>query len=143
MSEHQDENKLVAERRKKLEAIRNQGSPAFPNDFRRSALAADLLALHEEHDKEYLEGASIQVSVAGRMMSKRIMGKATFAHIQDASGKIQLFVQRDALPEGFYNDEFKHWDVGDIVGASGEIFRTKVGELSIRVSEIRKTRLRL
>jgi lysyl-tRNA synthetase class 2 len=137
MSEHQDENKLVAERRKKLEAIRAQGSPAFPNDFRRNALAADLLALHEEHDKEYLEGASIQVSVAGRMMSKRIMGKATFAHIQDASGKIQLFVQRDALPEGFYNDEFKHWDVGDIIGATGEIFRTKVGELSIRVSDIR------
>ncbi len=137
MSEHQDENKLVAERRKKLEAIRAQGSPAFPNDFRRNALAVDLLALHEEHDKEYLEGASIQVSVAGRMMSKRIMGKATFAHIQDASGKIQLFVQRDALPEGFYNDEFKHWDVGDIIGATGEIFRTKVGELSIRVSDIR------
>jgi lysyl-tRNA synthetase class 2 len=137
MSEHQDENKLVAERRKKLEAIRDQGSPAFPNDFRRNALAADLLAQHEEHDKEYLEGASIQVSVAGRMMSKRIMGKATFAHIQDASGKIQLFVQRDALPEGFYNEEFKHWDVGDIVGATGEIFRTKVGELSIRVSDIR------
>ena len=137
MSEHQDDNKLVAERRKKLDGIRQQDAPAFPNDFRRNALAAELLAQHEENDKEYLEGASIQVSVAGRMMSKRVMGKASFAHIQDTSGMIQLFVQRDALPEGFYNDEFKHWDIGDVIGARGELFRTKVGELSIRVNEIK------
>ena len=137
MSEHHDDNKLVAERRKKLDSIRDQDAPAFPNDFRRNALAADLLAQHEENDKEYLEGASIQVSVAGRMMSKRVMGKASFAHIQDTSGLIQLFVQRDALPEGFYNEEFKHWDIGDIVGAKGELFRTKVGELSVRVTEIK------
>ena len=136
MSEHQDDNKLVAERRNKLSAIREQGV-AFPNDFRRDAVAADLIERHEAHDKEYLEGAKIEVSVAGRLMSKRIMGKASFAHIQDATGKIQLFVQRDALPEGFYNESFKSWDVGDIVGARGELFRTKVGELSIRVSEIR------
>jgi lysyl-tRNA synthetase class 2 len=135
MSDQHEDNKLVVERRNKLTAIREQGV-AFPNDFRRDAMAADLLKRHEEHDKEYLEGASIEVSVAGRMMSKRIMGKASFAHIQDASGQIQLFVQRDALPEGFYNENFKSWDVGDIVGARGELFRTKVGELSIRVSEI-------
>jgi len=135
MSDQHDENKLVAERRKKLAIAREQGV-AFPNNFRRDAMAGDLLERHEEHDKEYLEGASIQVSVAGRLMSKRIMGKASFAHIQDVSGKIQLFVQRDTLPEGFYNENFKSWDVGDIVGARGELFRTKVGELSIRVSEI-------
>lgn len=137
MSDHQDDNKLVAERRKKLDGIRELDTPAFPNDFRRDAMAADLLQKHEAHDKEYLEGAGIVVSVAGRIMTRRIMGKASFAHIQDASGMIQLFVQRDALPEGFYNDQFKHWDIGDIVGAKGELFRTKVGELSIRVSEIR------
>jgi lysyl-tRNA synthetase class 2 len=135
MSDQHEDNKLVVERRNKLTAIREQGV-AFPNDFRRDAMAADLLERHEEHDKEYLEGATIEVSVAGRLMSKRIMGKASFAHIQDASGKIQLFVQRDVLPEGFYNENFKSWDVGDIVGARGELFRTKVGELSIRVSEI-------
>ena len=135
MSDQHEDNKLVVERRNKLTAIREQGV-AFPNDFRRDAMAADLLKRHEEHDKEYLEGASIEVSVAGRMMSKRIMGKASFAHIQDASGQIQLFVQRDALPEGFYNENFKSWDVGDIIGVRGELFRTKVGELSIRVSEI-------
>ena len=135
MSDQHEDNKLVVERRNKLTAIREQGV-AFPNDFRRYAMAADLLERHEEHDKEYLEGAAIEVSVAGRLMSKRIMGKASFAHIQDASGKIQLFVQRDALPEGFYNENFKSWDVGDIIGARGELFRTKVGELSIRVSEI-------
>ena len=136
MDDVQDENKLVAERRKKLTAAREQGI-AFPNDFRRNAMAGELLERHAEHDKEYLEGASIEVSVAGRLMSKRIMGKASFAHIQDSSGKIQLFVQRDALPEGFYNENFKSWDVGDIIGAKGELFRTKVGELSIRVSEVR------
>jgi len=136
MSEHQEDNKLVAERRNKLSAIREKGI-AFPNDFRRDNLAADLLTVHEAHDKEYLEGAKIQVSVAGRMMSKRIMGKASFAHIQDVSGRIQLYVQRDALAEGFYNDEFKSWDIGDIIAAKGELFRTKKGELSVHVNEIR------
>ncbi|MCW8962400.1 MAG: lysine--tRNA ligase [Gammaproteobacteria bacterium] len=136
MSEQHEDNKLVAERRNKLSAIREKGI-AFPNDFRRDNLAADLLAVHEAHDKEYLEGAKIQVSVAGRMMSKRIMGKASFAHIQDVSGRIQLYVQRDALPEGFYNDEFKSWDIGDIIAAKGELFRTKKGELSVHVNEVR------
>jgi len=136
MSDQHEENKLVAERRNKLATIREQGV-AFPNDFRRDVMAGELLQRHEAHDKDYLEGATIEVSVAGRMMSKRIMGKASFAHIQDASGKIQLYVQRDSLPEGFYNDEFKHWDIGDIIGAKGVLFRTQKGELSVRVSEIR------
>lgn len=137
MSEQQlDENKLIAERRKKLTNLRQQGV-AFPNDFRREQLSSALLAEYDEEDKEALEAKNIEVSVAGRMMSKRIMGKASFIHVQDVSGKIQLYVQRDALPEGFYNDEFKHWDIGDIVGARGVLFKTNKGELSVRVSELR------
>ncbi|TNF99160.1 MAG: lysine--tRNA ligase [Gammaproteobacteria bacterium] len=136
MSEQQDENKLIAERRKKLDGIREAGT-AFPNDFRRDALATDLHAQYDDKDNEFFETEKIEVSVAGRLMSKRIMGKASFAHLQDMSGRIQLFVQRDSLPEGYYNAQFKHWDVGDILGARGELFRTKTGELSIRVHEIR------
>ena len=136
MEDMQDENKLIAERRKKLDGIREQGN-AFPNDFRRDALAGDLLAQYGDKQNEFFEMEKIQVSIAGRMMSKRVMGKVSFAHVQDVSGRIQLFVQRDALPEGYYNGSFKSWDVGDIIGASGQLFRTKTGELSVRVSDIK------
>ena len=136
MSEQADENQLITERRKKLAAMRAHGS-VFPNDFRREDMAAGLHERYGQYDKHDLEGANITVSVAGRLMSKRVMGKASFAHIQDASGRIQLFVQRDVFPEGVYNEQFKSWDIGDIVAARGELFRTRVGELSVRVSEIR------
>ncbi len=131
-----DENKLIAERRAKLNAIREQGV-AFPNDFRRNVVAAELHAKYEEWDGERLEAENIRVAVAGRMMAKRVMGKASFAKLKDMSGAVQLFVQRDVLPEGLYNEQFKRWDIGDIIGAEGVLFRTNTGELSVKVDSIR------
>lgn len=137
MSEHLDENKLIALRREKLAALREQGN-AFPNDFRRDCMSGELHAEYGEKSKEELEELNVRARVAGRLMSRRIMGKASFAHLQDMSGRIQLHVQRDSLPEGFYNQEFKKsWDVGDIIGAEGQLFKTNTGELSVRVDEIR------
>jgi len=132
----QDDNRLIAERRAKLAALRENGI-AFPNDFRRNVMAGELHAHYGEKDGEALEANPVRVSVAGRMMSRRIMGKVSFAHIKDMSGQIQLFVQRDALPEGVYNEQFKKWDVGDIIGAEGVLFRTKTGELSVKVDSVR------
>ncbi len=132
----QDENKLIAQRREKLTAMRDKGN-AFPNDFRRDSLAAELHAEYDEKSKEELEELNVSVKVAGRMMAKRIMGKASFAQLQDMSGKIQLFLQRDSLAEGLYNDGFKKWDVGDIIGAEGVLFKTKTDELSVKLTNIR------
>ena len=135
--QEQDENQLIAQRRSKLQQIRERGE-AFPNDFRRNVVAGELHAEYGDKSAEELEAMGIRVQVAGRLMSRRIMGKASFAHVQDMSGRIQLFVQRDALPEGVYNAQFKkEWDVGDIVGADGLLFKTKTGELSIRCDEVR------
>lgn len=131
-----DENKLIAQRREKLRGLREQGV-AFPNDFRRDVMAGELHAEYGEKDNTYFEQNPVRASVAGRMMAQRIMGKNAFASIQDMSGRIQLFVQRDVLPEGFYNQEFKKWDIGDIVGAEGTLFRTNAGELSVKVESIR------
>ena len=137
MSENQqDEQEQIKQRRTKLDALREKGI-AFPTDFRRDALSSDLLAKHGEKTAEVLEQQAIKVSIAGRIMTRRIMGKASFCHIQDMSGKIQLYVTRDTLPEGFYNEQFKKWDIGDIIGTEGVLFKTKVGELSVRVSDIR------
>ena len=114
--------------------------PAFPNDFRRDALAADLLAGYAEATAESLEATPVRVRVAGRMMLRRIMGKASFAKIQDSSGQIQLFLQRDVLVADGTNADyaaFKAWDIGDILGAEGQLFRTKTGELSVRVDKLR------
>ncbi|MEW8015371.1 MAG: lysine--tRNA ligase [Candidatus Sedimenticola endophacoides] len=131
-----DENKLIAQRREKLNQIRERGV-AFPNDFRRNVMAGELHAEYGGRTPEELESQAVRVKVAGRMMSRRVMGKASFAHVQDMSGTIQLFVQRDALPEGFYNQQFKkELDVGDIIGAEGQLFKTKTGELSVRVDEL-------
>jgi lysyl-tRNA synthetase class 2 len=136
----EDENKLIAQRREKLQALREtaeaSGETAFPNTFRRDSLAADILSHYQDKSKEELDELNMRVSVAGRMMAKRIMGKASFAQVQDMSGRIQLFVQRDSLPEGVYNDGFKKWDIGDIIGASGVLFKTKTGELSVKVDDI-------
>lgn len=135
MSE-QDENKLIAERRSKLASLREEGNP-FVNDFKPKDLAQNL---HEEFDEvsnEALEEGNNGVSVAGRIMLKRVMGKASFVQLQDSSGQIQLFITRNELNDGFYNDQFKKWDIGDIVGASGFLFKTKTGELSVRVNDIK------
>ncbi|MGB5520439.1 MAG: OB-fold nucleic acid binding domain-containing protein, partial [Gammaproteobacteria bacterium] len=131
-----DENKLIAQRREKLAVLRENGT-AFPNDFRRDSLAAGLHSAYLDRTAEELESMQVRVSVAGRMMAKRVMGKASFTKLQDMSGQIQLFLQRDNLPEGVYNDGFKKWDVGDLIGAEGVMFRTKTGELSIKVDNIR------
>jgi len=133
MSEH-DENSLIAQRREKLGRMREAGS-AYPSDFRRDALAADLHARHDGVDAEALEARSVRVAVAGRMMAKRVMGKASFAQLQDQSGRVQLFLQRDLLGQESYQD-FKTFDVGDILGAEGTLFVTKTGELSVRVERL-------
>jgi lysyl-tRNA synthetase class 2 len=130
-----DENQIMAERRAKLAALRAEGL-AFPNDFRRDALAGDLHAKYDAKSNEELEGLHAVASVAGRMMLKRVMGKASFATIQDMSGRIQLYVTTDAVGAGVH-DAFKHWDLGDIVGAGGQVFKTKTGELSIKCASIR------
>ena len=141
MSEEQatpvDENKLIAERRGKLNLLRSQEAIPFPNDFRRNVVAGELQAKYETWDKEQLEAEGIRVAVAGRLMAKRIMGKASFVQVKDMSGTIQVYAQRDLLPEGFYEEQFKRWDIGDIIGAEGVLFRTGKGELSIRVDSIR------
>lgn len=135
MTEQIEENKLIAQRRAKLQELRRQGS-AFPNDFRRNALAGELHTGYDRVGNEQLEAKPIRVAVTGRMMAKRVMGKASFVRLKDMSGHIQLYVQRDALPEGVYQT-FKNWDIGDILGAEGILFRTKTGELSIRVEQLR------
>jgi lysyl-tRNA synthetase class 2 len=130
-----DEEKLVAERRAKLTALRERGAP-FPNDFRRNVIAGELHAEYGGKDNESLETNPVRVRVAGRMMGMRVMGKASFCHLQDMSGRIQLYVQREAIGEALYA-EFKHWDLGDIVGAEGVLFKTKSGELSVKVDGLR------
>jgi len=130
----QDENSLIAQRRAKLDALRADGN-AFPNDFRRNAVAGELHAEYDGRENEALEAEPVRVKVAGRMMAKRVMGKASFIQLQDMSGRIQLFLQRDTLPDGVYQ-AFKGWDVGDIIGAEGALFKTKTGELSVRAESI-------
>ncbi len=132
-----DENALIAERRGKLTALRGQGV-AFPNDFRREDYARDLQDTYEDADRwngEALDAESRKVAVAGRLMAKRIMGKAAFVQIQDMTGTIQLFLQANTLGETY--DAFKHWDVGDVIGAEGMLMRTKTGELSVKVEQLR------
>ena len=129
-----DENKLIAERRAKLAALRAQG-PAFPNDFRRDALAGELHASFGERSGEWLDANPTHVTVGGRLMFKRVMGKASFGKIADRTGQIQLYLQQEALGAAY--EAFKGWDVGDLVGASGALFRTRTGELSVRVDAVR------
>jgi len=132
-----DENFLIAERRAKLAALRAQGV-AFPNDFRPTDGAAQLQAAYADAQRwtgEALEQDARVVRLAGRMLAKRVMGKASFALLQDGSGSVQLFLQKDALGDAY--DAFKTWDVGDIVGAEGTLMRTRTGELSVRVTTLR------
>jgi lysyl-tRNA synthetase class 2 len=130
-----EENQIIAERRAKLDALRAAGNP-FPNDFRRDALAADLHARYDGMPNEELEALAVDASVAGRMMLKRVMGKACFATLQDMTGRVQLYVTLDAAGAEAL-EAFKRWDLGDIVGARGRLFKTKTGELSVKAREIR------
>lgn len=136
----QDENKLIAERREKLKALREQaraqGVAAFPNDFKPTHRAGALLAEYGAQEGEALEALGLTVSVAGRMMLKRVMGKASFATVQDATGRIQAYITRDAVGEEVYAD-FKKWDLGDIIAVEGLLMKTKTGELSVKASKIR------
>ncbi|MCV2502894.1 MAG: lysine--tRNA ligase [Neisseriaceae bacterium] len=130
-----DENQIIALRREKLNRLREKGG-AYPNDFKRTDFAQDL---HDEYDnfsKEDLEEKKVLATVSGRMMLKRVMGKASFATLQDMTGTIQLYISKQLIGEELY-EEFKHFDLGDILGAKGEVFKTNHGELSVRVTELR------
>lgn len=139
MSEQEKEvintNELIQLRRKKLEEWRKRGN-AFPTDFRRDALSSELLEKYAQKTEAELEAHPISVTVAGRMMTRRLMGKASFLHLQDMTGRIQLYVKEDVIGHENYQD-FKQWDLGDILGAGGQLFKTKTGELSIKVEKIR------
>jgi lysyl-tRNA synthetase class 2 len=126
----QDESYVIAARREKLEKLRAEGN-AFPNTFRRDTLAAHLVGSYGHRDAASLEGETTRFKIAGRLMAKRVMGKASFGQLQDMSGRIQLFVQQNAVGEATY-EMFKHADVGDIFGAEGTVMKTKTGELSLR-----------
>ena len=127
-----DDNKLIEERRQKLAALRAKGI-AFPNDFRRKDLAAGLHERFGGKTKEALEAEKAPAGIAGRMMLKRVMGKASFATLQDGSGRIQAYITQDV--PGY--EEFKHWDLGDIIAVEGFVFRTNKGELSVHATSIR------
>ncbi len=132
-----DDNALVAERRAKLAALRGQGI-AFPNDFRRADLAGDLQDEYADADAwtgNALEATGRRVAMAGRLLAKRVMGKAAFAQIQDVSGRIQVFLQSNALGDRY--EAFKGWDVGDIIGVEGTLMRTRTGELSVKADVLR------
>ena len=135
MNDKQDEQEQIGRRRAKLAELRAAGS-AFPNDFRRDATAAQIHEQYETVDSEQLKEQANPVAVAGRVMSRRVQGKTTFAHIQDVSGRIQLFLRRDEIGDDAYA-EFKIGDLGDIIGATGTVFKTNTGELSIRVATVK------
>ncbi|RAP36067.1 lysine--tRNA ligase [Legionella quinlivanii] len=131
--EHLDESTVYQIRKQKLEGLRGEGFQ-FPNQFRRQYLAANLLLQYENQDKESLAEQSVHVSVAGRIMLRRVMGKASFFHIQDVSGRIQVYIRQNDLPEMY--EQFKHWDLGDIVGVKGLLFKTNTGELSVHADSV-------
>ncbi|RUO32019.1 lysine--tRNA ligase [Aliidiomarina sedimenti] len=133
---HEELQGEIAQRKAKLKVLRERGN-AFPNDFRRDSVAKELHQKYGETEGEALKEQGVRVKIAGRMMTRRIMGKASFATLQDMSGRIQIYVARDNLAEGIYNEEFKKWDLGDILGASGTLFVTKTGELTIQVDDVR------
>ena len=136
MSEVDDGNPLIAERRAKLARMRADGAPAFPNDFQPRDRAGDLLGAHAHRSREELDALAIEVSLAGRMMLKRVQGKASFATLQDGSDRIQIWMNDEGLGAATHA-AFKHWDIGDILGVEGRLFRTLKGELSIRASALR------
>ncbi len=130
-----DENEQIAQRKSKLATLRASG-PAYPNDFKRDSLAQEVHLAYDSYDNDALQTKPIRVKLAGRMMTRRLMGKASFAHIQDMSGRIQLYIARDHLPTGVY-EAFKTWDLGDIVCVEGDLFKTKTGELSVKADHLR------
>ena len=134
MTEEISQNELLALRRAKLDDLRSKGN-AFPNDFKRDALAEDLHTAYDSLEKEKLDKEAVQVSIAGRVMLQRIMGKASFITIQDLTGQIQAYIKSDNVGEDAYK-EFKKWDLGDIVGLRGKLFKTKTNELTVEADSI-------
>jgi len=132
--EPQDENQLIQLRREKLAELREAGD-AFPNTFKREFYAEDLQQQYLDNEKPWFEENEVRVSVAGRIMLKRVMGKASFITISDMSGRIQIYVQKNMLGDDLY-DAFKGWDIGDIVGVEGALFKTNKGELSIKADKL-------
>lgn len=130
----EDVNEQIRQRREKLNVLRENGN-AYPNHFKRDHLAACVHGEYEKLTHDELEAKPILVKMAGRIMTRRHMGKASFIHIQDMSGQMQVYVRQDEIPDGVY-DNFKHWDLGDIVGLEGFLFKTKTGELSVRAKKI-------
>jgi lysyl-tRNA synthetase, class II len=131
----QDENRLIAERRAKLKALREKGA-AYPNDFWRNNLAAETVEKYEKADRDSMDLNPVVVTVAGRIMLKRPMGKITFAQVQDMSGQIQIFVA-DNAPDKETHNAFKHYDIGDVIGVDGVLFKTRTGEVTVRARRVR------
>ncbi len=132
--EPQSENEQIIARQTKLKTLREIGN-AYPNDFKRENLAQTIHGQYDQFNNDELTAKNSRVKIAGRILTRRIMGKASFATIQDMSGKIQLYISQDLLKEAYEN--FKHWDLGDIIGCEGVVFKTKTGELSIKVDQLR------
>lgn len=134
---HSNEEELIKQRKDKLILLRRKkGTRAYPNDFHRMHYAADLQQEYTGKTEDYFESHLVNVIIAGRMMTRRLMGKASFCHVQDMTGQMQVYLKQDILPMGQY-DEFKDWDIGDIVGIEGRLFITKTGELSVKATNIR------
>ena len=131
MTEEISENDLIAIRRAKLDLLRIKGN-AYPNDFKRSYLSEELHQNYGKKDNQAFEKEPVQVAIAGRIMLQRIMGKASFITLQDMDGQIQAYLRSNDLPEGHY-DDFKTWDLGDIVGIEGRLFKTKTNEFSYSI----------
>ncbi len=129
-----DENSLIAERRSKLATLRGNGF-TFPNHFNREHFSGSIHQQYGHYTSERLETETVDVSIAGRIMLKRVMGKASFATLQDMEGRIQVYIQKDRIGDDLY-EAFKHWDLGDIVGVKGQLFITKTGELSVKAESI-------
>ncbi|MDA1117250.1 MAG: lysine--tRNA ligase [Proteobacteria bacterium] len=130
-----EDNKLMEERREKLKALRKQGQ-AFPNDWRPTHHAGELAAQYGALDRAALEARAATAKIAGRMMLKRVMGKASFATVQDGSGRIQVYIANHVAGEAAH-ETFKHWDLGDIVGVEGTLFKTNKGELTVNAKQLR------
>jgi lysyl-tRNA synthetase, class II len=134
MEEPLDTNEQIAQRKLKLAELREQGN-AYPNSFRRDAYTADLLTHFNASTQKQLDVQRVRVKLAGRIMTRRLMGKASFIHLQDMTGKLQIYLRQDDLPEGVYQ-AFKKWDIADIVGVEGYLFKTKTGELSVHADNV-------
>ena len=129
-----ESNEQIQQRREKLEQLRAEGQ-AYPKGYERDHVSSEIVAKYAEQEKETLAEENVEVVIAGRIMTRRLMGKASFVHLQDVGGRIQVYVKGELLEEGDY-EAFKKWDIGDIIGVTGTVFKTNKGELSVRARKI-------